>query len=436
MLVEPIQPGRGFHASNKLSSSTGDQLPPSPEDAVEPSAATSGVNDNDGYVPPPEVIGLQPAALVDHMAMVDWSLLDSIPGERGGSMRVTGEELESILAAVRNHTKPPPCSERPVHTLAGGSVGNTVRGLAAGLGVRCGLVGACGTDQGGHMFCRTMKGAGIDLRHLRISEGTTGQCVCMVDKMGNRTMRPCLSDAVRLQANQLRREDFCGAKWVVLNGYAFYAEGLIEHAVALAKAEGARISMDLASFEVVRNFRPRLLALLALGVVDVCFANEDEAIEISRDADGAAASPEKGLALLAKSCDCVVVMLGSRGCIAQRGSEVVQIPAVQVSEAVDTTGAGDLFASGFLFGLMRGLPLADCCRLGCCTGATVVQSLGGEVPPHGWEWFRSQLPLQQLSAVCALLPPTPSTTPDFLTSGKDRAPTAFRGDASPRSIIM
>lgn len=346
-----------------------------------------------------DVVGLQPVALVDHVARVDWSLLESVPGERGGSMRVTEEELDHILREVNSHflMSASGVAEQGVKTLAGGSVANTIRGLAHGLGVSTALVGVRGVDDRGQMFAENMAHAGVDLSRLRAVPGLTAQCACLVDAEGNRTMRPCFLNAVRLQAEELITKDFRGAKWVVLNGYGFYGEELLENAVDLCKKEGVKVSMDLASFEVVRNFRPTLMKLLESGKVDLVFANEDEARELIKAEKNPC--PETSLNFLSKYCERAVVMLGAKGCIARYGEETVRVSAITETTTVDTTGAGDLFASGFLYGILNNLSLEDCCKMGCCTGGAVVRGLGGEVGEEGWEWMQQQVKLKNLPPI-------------------------------------
>ncbi|KAH9320070.1 hypothetical protein KI387_021839, partial [Taxus chinensis] len=126
---------------------------------------------------------------------------------------VTVEELKHILAEVNMHMLSSPEKHSPIRTIAGnGSVANTIRGLAAGFGISSALVGACGDDDQGQMFAKNMEISGVNLSRLRIKTGPTGQCACLVDAKGNRTMRTCLSDAVRLQANELNADDFKGSK--------------------------------------------------------------------------------------------------------------------------------------------------------------------------------------------------------------------------------
>ncbi|KAJ4962793.1 hypothetical protein NE237_022732 [Protea cynaroides] len=341
----------------------------------------------------PLVLGLQSSALVDHVARVDWSLLDQISGERGGSQLVAIEELEHILNELKTHILPTPDDPSPIVTIAGGSVANTVRGMTVGFQVTSGIIGAFADDEQGRLFVHNMSSNGVNLSRLRLKKGPTAQCVCLVDAVGNRTMRPCLSNAVRLQADELTREDFTGSKWLVVR-YAISSLEVIRAAIRIAKQEGVSISLDLASFEMVRNFKSPLLELLESGDIDLCFANEDEAKELLRGEQNA--DPEAAVGFLAKHCQWAVVTLGPNGCIAKHGKEIVRVPAIGGTQATDATGAGDLFASGFLYGLVKGLSLEECCSIGSCSGGSVIRSLGGEVTPENWQWMYKQMEVKGL----------------------------------------
>ncbi|EOY14805.1 PfkB-like carbohydrate kinase family protein isoform 3 [Theobroma cacao] len=272
----------------------------------------------------PVILGLQPAALIDHVARVDLSLLDQIPGERGGSIPVAIEELEHILSELKKHILASADDLSPMKTMAGGSVANTIRGLSSGLGVNCGMIGAFGDDEQGQLFVSNMSISGVNISRLRKKNGPTAQCVCLVDALGNRTMRPCLSTAVKVQADELTQEDFSGSKWLVLR-YGIFNLEVIQAAIQFAKQEGVSVSLDLASFEIVR------------------------------------------------------------------------VPAIGEAKAVDATGAGDLFAGGFLYGLVKGLSLEECCKVGSCSGGSVIRSLGGEVTPENWQWMYKQMQVKGLS---------------------------------------
>ncbi|KAG4388364.1 hypothetical protein GLYMA_09G161200v4 [Glycine max] len=141
-------------------------------------------------------------------------------------------------------------------------------------------------------------------------------------------MRPCLSNAVKIQAEELTKEDFKGSK-------------------------------------MVRNFKQPLLKILESGNIDLCFANEDEATELLRGEQNA--DPVTAVEFLAKYCQWAVVTLGPNGCIAKYGNEIARVPAIGEAKATDATGAGDLFASGFLYGVIKGLSLEECCKVGACS---------------------------------------------------------------------
>uniref|UniRef100_A0A2N9ICB1 Carbohydrate kinase PfkB domain-containing protein n=1 Tax=Fagus sylvatica TaxID=28930 RepID=A0A2N9ICB1_FAGSY len=346
-------------------------------------------NNNDA----PLVLGLQPAALIDHVARVGWSFLEQVPGDRGGSTPVAIEELEHILSKVETHNLGSPNDPLLMKTMAGGSVANTVRGLSVGFGVSSGIIGAYGDNEQGQLFVNNMTSNGVNLSRLRIKDGPTGQCVCLVDELGNRTMRPCLSNAVKVQADDLTREDFKGSKWLLLR-YGIFNVEVIQAAIKIAKQEGLSVSLDLASFELLKS-----------GDIDLCFANEDEGnraakvggINFSNFCRGEQnADPEGALEFLAKHCRWAVVTLGPNGCIAKHGKEIVRVPAIGESKAIDATGAGDLFASGFLYGLVKGFSLEECCKVGSCSGGSVIRSLGGEVTPENWQWMYKQMQIKGL----------------------------------------
>ncbi|CAL8468805.1 g8346 [Coccomyxa elongata] len=329
---------------------------------------------------PVEFVALQPVAIVDHVCSVDEDTLKSIVGadEIGGSRRVEQEEIQQLLAAVGDFT-----------TKAGGSAANTTKGLASGWGVQCQLVGARGQDEQGAIFVSSLKRSSVDVSKLRVGKGSTGRCV-ILSCNGQRTMRTCLSGAERLSATDISAEDFGSAKWVFLSGYILYRQDLLQRAVELALSVGAKVALDLASFEVVREFRADIEALLHSGRIECCFCNEDEAAELTGGPEEG--SSEKGLALLAAHCNVAAVTLGERGCLVQqRGGVAFSEPAASNVKVVDATGAGDQFAAGFLYGLMREYPLKKCAQLGCLAGGAVVQVVGAEMTQASWRWLFARL---------------------------------------------
>lgn len=327
---------------------------------------------------PPEFVALQPVAVVDNLCAVDEATLKSVlQGEVGGSSRVGKEEVMRLLAMVGEF-----------HSKAGGSAANTMRGLAAGFGVRCGIVGARGMDENGAFFQSSLKRSHVNTDRLRVLKGgATGRSV-ILSCNGQRTMRTCLEGAAQLQSQDLSVDDFAGASWAFFSAYSMYQEGLLSHAVGLTRQAGAKVALDLASFEVVRAFRKPLLELVETHRPDFLICNEDEALEVLVG-PGQGRTPELALDWLARHASIAVVTLGERGCIlrGEDSSEVVSEPAASGVEVTDATGAGDLFAAGFLYGLMRGYTLQQCARIGCLAGGAVIQSVGAELSPANWRWL-------------------------------------------------
>lgn len=250
-------------------------------------------------------------------------------------------------------------------------------------------MGARGQDEWGVLFSSSMKRAGVDVSRLVAKPEPTARC-CILSTPGQRTMRTAIAGSAALDPGELDSGACVGAGWLFASAYAAYIPGMLEAAVRAAQAAGAALALDLASFEVVRAFRPALRALLESGAVALCFANEDEACEVVGERpDADEAGPRRGLAYLAAHCATAVVTLGERGCVARtRGSDVVHAqPACAGVKVVDATGAGDLFAAGFLYGMLRGAALPRCAEIGCMAGGAVVQTLGAEMTNATWEWL-------------------------------------------------
>jgi len=202
---------------------------------------------------------------------VSYEQLAQLAGEAGGSVRVELPELERLLREA------PPST-----TAAGGSAANTLRGLAAGFAVKCGVLGAIGGDEWGQRFRTSLQNAGVDTSRLQVDETrSTGRCAVLITPDGQRTMRTALSGSASLQPASLRAAavSFEGVSWVSVTAFAYYCEGLVDTVVQLTRAAGAKLILHLAAKEVVRTFDAQLNALLESGAVSLVFANEDEAAQ-------------------------------------------------------------------------------------------------------------------------------------------------------------
>jgi sugar/nucleoside kinase (ribokinase family) len=245
--------------------------------------------------------------------------------------------------------------------------------------VKTALLGTAGKDAAGEFYKAELIKAGGSAHALRYSENSpTGHCICLVTPDAERTMRPALAAALEFDPSSVTGADFAGYTLAHLEGYLLaHSEEKLRYLMQTAKSAGCLISLDLASFEVVKAFRPAILKLLS-EFVDIVFANSDEADALLGDI-----SPEAQLAELRKLCRVAVVKLGEKGAWADCGKGAVFIPANKV-DAVDTTAAGDSFAAGFLYGLLAGKDAGYCGKLGAALAAETVQVFGASLPAEAW----------------------------------------------------
>lgn len=362
----------------------------------------------DAHAPemPTQVMALQPVAVVDHVVSVGTRFMaENVLGEVGGSKRVDEWELTKLLDKVEAGNT----QTKHIRTRAGGSAANTARGLSKGFGVRTGLVGAVGDDEWGAVFLSAMRAANVDVGKLVTKPGKTGRCVCLVDEAGQRTMRTNLGDAVKVDKEQLTDCLDTGAthcKWLVIPGYAFYNDGLVDAAVDAAKKRNVKVALALSSFEVVNKFRTAIETLIRSGEVHTMFANEDEAAALLSDDDEGkiydenTKEEEQKRRTPYRYLDAIqswapnataVCTLGDEGCVARSAGVTAVCNAVATPTQVkDTTGAGDLFVSGFLAAAICGESLQKCARLGCIAGAAATQCVGAEVSDEVWDWVQEK----------------------------------------------
>ncbi|MGE3953873.1 MAG: PfkB family carbohydrate kinase [Parachlamydiales bacterium] len=310
---------------------------------------------------------------MDLILRVPHDFLDSVPGKRGGMEPITHRAMQEMVA--RSGVQPVTCP--------GGSAANMLRGLAR-LGHPCAIVGKRGLDPMGEHYVRAMKEVGVG---GALTETPTPNTIVLslVEPCGMRTMRTYMGASQELQAAELDPEAFKGIRHLHIEGYAFYNQRPMERAIELAKREGATISLDLASFEVVGRFFASIVETLR-EQVDLVFANELEAEEITGE------RCEQAVECLGEWCETAVVMLGRKGGLVKRGSEKIRYSADVVEDPIDTTGAGDLFASGFVSGMLKGRPIEECARAGALAGRAVVQVIGAVIPESRWPALLRQMP--------------------------------------------
>jgi sugar/nucleoside kinase (ribokinase family) len=262
----------------------------------------------------------------------------------------------------------------------GGSCANVIRGLAH-LGHRCALVGKVGDDWTGQQLVDKLKSQGI-MPLYSTAPLPTSQAICLVTPDGQRTCRTFLGATVEMRGEHLTAEQFNGIGHMHIEGYSLLNDELTISAMERAKSAGATISFDLSSFEIVDRYRTVLPNLLS-SYVDIVFANAEEAEMLFHT------SPREACRELMQLSKVAVVSMNKQGCWVGYGSEPVHCPAYPV-DAVDSTGAGDLFASGFLHGFLTNKAPERSAHYGALIAAAVVQVFGADIPPAIWRRLRRE----------------------------------------------
>lgn len=304
-------------------------------------------------------------SIVDHILKVDEEFVHTIPGKKGGSALVDHILFQQIIneSGAKAMIRP------------GASAVNMIKGLQQ-LGDGCALITTIGKDTEGEFFLSSLRDLGINL-FLETSDIPTGKSACLVTPNGERTMRTFLGASRENDRLCLSTAMFEGISHFHLEGYQLFHHKLVREAVALAKNNGATVSLDLSSFEVVRINKDFIWELLDNHAIDILFANQEEALALT----GLAA--KEASELLGRYCSISVVTMGEKGCYTNQGGKQWQCKAFNV-EVVDTIGAGDLFISGFLHGFLHNQPIPVCASWGTLLASHVVQVLGAEIPQERW----------------------------------------------------
>lgn len=327
------------------------------------------------------VLGIGAPAM-DILMSVDEEFLKTIPGEKGGSLQVDWETFSRIMEYGRS---------QEVFIASGGSAGNTIKGLAS-LGQKAAFFGKTGSDEMGKEYLSRMSSFGVIPLLIETHTPIT-QVAGLITPDGERTFRYFLGASQELTAEDLTPELFQNVSLVHIEVYALYNGNLVEKAMQLAKEAHALVSIDLGSFEVVRQFKERLLDLI-VNYVDIVFSNEDEIRALT------GLNPEEGGEFLKEICPIAIVKMGKEGCFVMSGETKFHSPAIPAKIVRDTTGAGDHFASGFLHGFLEERPLEECAYYGNLTGSAAVEVYGAEIPESKWEELRELMPIH-CSCECA-----------------------------------
>ena len=302
-------------------------------------------------------------AIVDVMAPCADADIERLGMTRGAMMLIDTEQANALYDAMG-----------PAREISGGSAANTLAGLAA-LGAKCAFIGQVADDQLGAVFAHDIRASGIAFATpARPADPPTARCLIFVSPDGQRTMNTFLGASQFLPSAALDAGLIADAAVLYLEGYLWDPEeprAAMRAAIAAAKAAGRKVAFTLSDGFVIDRHGDDFRALIAAGDIDILFANEHELAALTGEADFQA-----GLAALSPKLPVLVVTRSENGAVAVANGEQVAVAAEPVTKVVDTTGAGDLFAAGFLFGHVRGRPLNDCLHLGAICAAEVISHYG------------------------------------------------------------
>jgi sugar/nucleoside kinase (ribokinase family) len=307
------------------------------------------------------------SALVDVVTMVDnESVLDRFALPKGSMQLVDGEKSNLIKSGTTSCKK----------TFApGGSAANTIHGIAM-LGGETGFIGSIGKDETGDIFENDFRNAGVKTMLLRRNT-PTGTSVSLVTPDTERTMATHLGAATELTATDMKKADFEGFDILYMEGYLIIKKDLVLKACSIAKELGMKIALDLSSFNVVED-NPGAFREVIEEYVDILFANAEEAKAFT------GMEAETALYRLSELCETAVVKVGAEGSWIKRGEEVVRIGTLPV-KPVDTTGAGDQYASGFLYGIANDESLENCGLYGAILSGKVIETSGARITGDKWK---------------------------------------------------
>ena len=311
-------------------------------------------------------------ALVDALVTLPNDDLLHTFGLPKGSMTLIGDEEQQRIQAC--------FASLDVQRATGGSAGNTMLALA-NLGAEPGFIGAVGDDATGAFFSSNCEKCGITpyLTKLPVQSGIA---YTFISPGGERTFATYLGAAAMMGPDDLAPEMFEGYDYLYVEGYLVQNHTLIQRAVELAREMGLKICLDLASYNIVaadHEFFTRLVT----EYVDVVFANEEEARAF------AATEPSEALERLHSLCEVAVVKLGAAGSTIMRDGERVFAEAWPVDKVIDTTAAGDFYAAGVMYGLMRDCSLAQCAQVGTILSGHVIQIVGTQLSAQTWDHIKA-----------------------------------------------
>ncbi len=302
-------------------------------------------------------------AIVDVMAPCEDALIEELGLNRGGMTLVDTARAEELYAAMG-----------PAKEISGGSAANTLAGMAA-LGAQCAFIGQVADDQLGAVFAHDIRAVGIDFdTPVRAPEPPTARCLIFVSPDGERTMNTFLGASQFLPPAALDDAIIASASVLYLEGYLWDPEeprSAMRRAISVAREAGRKVAFTASERFVIDRHGDDFRSLMDDGQIDILFVNEHELASLTGESDF-----EAGVAKASAKVPVLVATRSAKGAIAVAHGDRAEVAAEPVERVVDTTGAGDLFAAGFLTGHVRGESLETCLRMGAICAAEVISHYG------------------------------------------------------------
>lgn len=309
------------------------------------------------------------SALVDILVHENEEFLENTGVAKGGMTYVESDFIDRLMIKAQGK----------LYVVPGGSACNTLIGIGK-LGGDARFVGKLGEDKLGNMFEKYLKDNHVEPMLFK-SSSSTGKVLSIITPDAQRSMLTYLGASSEIQVEEVTDNCFEGAAIVHIEGYQLFNKEVMKASLNAAKRSAARVSLDLASFNIVESAKDFLEAVVD-EFVDILIANEDEARVFTGYSD-----EMKAIEALSKKADIAVLKIGKRGSFISRGGNVIKVEpkGTESGGVIDTTGAGDLWAAGFLYGLVNDYPLEKCGELGSACGYEVCRVVGANIPDEGWE---------------------------------------------------
>jgi sugar/nucleoside kinase (ribokinase family) len=320
-------------------------------------------------------------ALVDILIRLENDDLLSQLNLKKGSMQLVDANFKKLVLDKTKHLRKAQAS--------GGSSANTIHGLAS-LGTPTAYIGKVGNDEFGKFFTKDLISNNIK-PHLQTSSTETGVACALISPDSERTFGTYLGAAVEVGPEDLHPELFHSYDILHIEGYLVFNEALIVTAVKMAKERNMTVSLDLASYNIVEA-KLDFLRELTLEYVDIVFANEEEAKAFTGK------EPEEAVDEIAEMCNTAVVKVGKKGALVKSGPSKIIVEAIPAN-VIDTTGAGDLYAAGFLYGYANGLSLKTCGEFGALLAGKVIEVIGAKIPTETWNLIKKEIKKRDWSIV-------------------------------------